>query len=161
MRNIKRFSFFLIFSALLQSCDLSKYPIDDPAIVKIDTRLLGTWADHKNDLSETYTLARKDDYHYAVTMKSKKDKPLKCVGWLSDVEHKMFLNVYYRDDKDTGYQFYRIIDLNAVKKSISIAVVKDTTMKYLNSTAEIRERIASNINNPGFYGDTGRLYKVK
>jgi hypothetical protein len=161
MKNYKRFCLAPLLIFLLTGCELPKYPIDDPPVVKIDSRLLGTWAENKKDLSETYTLSKKDAVRYILTLKRKKDKPEKFVAWLSDVEQNLFLNVYCHDTDDAGYIFVRILEYNATDKSLQMACVKDTTMKYLTTSAQIRERITSRINDPAFYGDTGKLYKVK
>lgn len=163
MHNYFKFCFSLLLITIFAGCDLSKYPIDDPAVVKIDTRLLGTWSEHKGDLSETYTLTKKDDFYYTVTEKNKKEKPKKYIAYLSEVEHTRFLNVYCKDEKDStdGYLFIKIIDLNVAKKTATAVSIKDSTMKYLTSTAQVRERITTNLNNPTFYGDTAYMYKVK
>src|SRR6185312_9976921 len=90
----------ILFVLLQTACNLSKYPIDDPPVVKIDTRLLGKWAEHK-DKNTTYTMTRQNDYQYLVTIKERKKKePETYTAYLSKVNDYRFLNVYTR--KDTG-----------------------------------------------------------
>ena len=61
-------------------------------------------------------------------------------------------------DEESGYFFVHIINIS--HNSMTTAVVADTTLKYLTSAKEVRNRIEKNLNNPGFYSDTLHFYKV-
>ncbi len=147
----------------IAGCELSKYPIDDPAVVKIDTRLLGKWkVDNEQDKHDLYTLTRKDDFHYHVTVANALDKKVhKATAYLSNVGSLPFLNVYFKDDTASGYLFIKILNVNATGDKIITATVSDTTMKYLKSPAQVRARIQQRLNYPSFYSDTTHLHKVK
>ncbi len=90
-------------------------------------------------------------------------------GFMSVVNEDMFLNIYYANtvslaDKDSkskyGYLLVRIIGFSAHRDTVSISVVSDETLKYLKSAKDVRQRVKSRLNDPGFYGDTMQLYKV-
>ena len=73
----------------------------------------------------------------------------------------MFLNVLYTDDSLNGYLLLKILDINPSGNMITAAAVSDSTMKYVTSSAAVRERIRTNLNNPVFYSDTVHFVKVK
>lgn len=157
----------LVFAALLifcAGCDLSKYPIDDPAVVKIDTRLIGKWrAQEEGKHYATYTLSRMDDFHYRISSRIKVKRSVQTdeyQGFLSEIDNVPFLNVFYKDDSGNGgYSILKVMDVRA--KSIVVASIKDSTLKNLNSPKEVRERITNNLNNPLFFMDTTTLIRVK
>ena len=155
---VKLLSFILV--AILAGCDGAKYPIDDPAVIKTDDRLLGKWGEKKHG-HEYYCISKTDDYHYFIAMLSKKkDMVDSQTAFLSVIDSARFLNIRSENDEHVpSYMFLRIIDLNA--KKITVAGIKDTTLKSMNSPAEIRTYITRHLNVPAFYGDTTILYKVK
>ncbi len=144
---------------IIAGCNLPKYPIDDPPVVKIDTRLLGKWK-LKNE-KDVYVITKQNDYQYLITFKEKKKAPEKQVAFLSKVNDARFLNIYCADDSGGSYFLLRIIDVNAAANRITAATVKDSTMQYLKSSAEVRDYVVKNLDNSAFYSDTGYFYKVK
>jgi len=153
----------LLLLVFLTGCDLSTYPIDDHAVIKTDSRLLGKWKEkEKKDQSDLYTIARNGDTRYLVTVKEYDLKrTLKYDAFLSDVNDVRFLNVLYKSDSANGYLFLRILDINAAGTVITAAAVTDSMMKHAGSSAGVRERIRQNLNNPVFYSDTLHFVRVK
>ena len=92
-------------------------------------------------------------------------------AFLSTVNKSKFLNVAYyytpyvkghpiNNQSEEGYFFVRLVHLSRKYDTLVTAIVADTTLKYLKSSAEVRERITKNVNNPAFYSDTLHFYKV-
>ncbi len=163
MKNFLKFNLLIAFLAVLTGCDLSKYPIDDHPVIKNDTRLLGKWREkEKKEKSDLYTLTKKSETSYLVTMKEYGMKrTLKYDAFLSDVNNVKFLNVLYKDDSANGYLFIRLLDINSSGNQTTAAAVSDSMMKYVSSSAAVRERVRENLNNPAFYSDTIHFEKVK
>ena len=142
------------------SCSTARYPIDEHPLVKIDSCLLGKW--RSKNKGELYTLTRKDDYRYLIVLKDKKEKILKIPAYLSLVNNSRFLNFPDMDaDTIKGYSFGRLIDVDTKCSRISCAMVADSTLEKLNSSAEVRSWITKNLDNPLFYKDTIVLHRVK
>ncbi|MEI8278419.1 MAG: hypothetical protein WCG87_01575 [Bacteroidota bacterium] len=156
--SFKYLAFLLLIS--LSACETSKFPIDDPANVKVDTRFMGHWK-AKRDRKTTYIISQLNDYHYQIITKKKRKDPEIEQAYLSSVEGNLFLNVYNKDSLQDGYLLLRIMDVNAKADRVAIATISDTTMKHMSSAAEVRQDIIKNINNPAFYDDTIYLHKVK
>lgn len=149
---------------LLVGCDLSTYPIDEPAAVKIDARLLGKWKEtKKKGKSDLYTLTASNDYHYLVTIlqHGNKHDAQRYDAFLSDVDSARFLNVLYKDDSVSGYLLLRILNINAAGNTVTTTVVKDSTMQYLTSSTAVREKVRAHLNDAAFFGDTVRFFRVK
>ena len=150
---------------LLAGCNLSKFPIDDPAVVKIDARLLGTWKEQeekKKAESELYTFAKLDDTHYTLIAKEQGKKKIeKYTAFLSEINNVPFLNVHYKDDSTDGYFFIKILAINATGDKFMASPVSDSTMQLLTSSAMVRARIKGNVDQPAFYIDTLHFSKVK
>jgi hypothetical protein len=163
MRSNRSYIAAMLLVVLLIGCDLAKYPIDDPAVVKIDARLLGQWkTTNKDDKNDRYTLVKKDDFHYLVTARyGKEKKNHKFNAYLSEVEHVSFLNIHCKEDTVDGYFFLKIMNVNASGNKVITVTVSDSTMKYLKNPAQVKERIRKNLNNPVFYSDTTHMYKIK
>ena len=148
----------------LASCDLSTYPIDDHAVIKTDTRLQGKWKEkEKKEQSDLYTLTKKNDNTYLVTVKEHENnkRTLKYDAFLSDVNNVRFLNVLYKDDSANGYLFIRILNINPTGNIITATAISDSMMKHVGSSAAVRERIRENLDNPSFYSDTLHFIKVR
>jgi hypothetical protein len=148
---------------LIVGCDLAKFPIDDPATVKIDKRLIGKWKeDGKGKHPDVYIVTEKDSTHYRIVMNNKKEKEADtCVAFLSDVRNTKILNVHYKKDSADGYLFIQIVDIDPAGRKVTAVAIKDSTMKNMVSAAMIREHVYNNLNDPDFYGDTVHLKKVR
>jgi len=152
----------------LTSCSDAKYPIDNTPSIKVDQRLMGTWkAKEKRgnklvtDNDVLYMMNKQNDYEYMVILKTNKKKDAETTtAYLSDVNKSLFLNVYVKGDT-AGYSFFRILDIDAKGNKVTVASIADTTMNALTSSAQVRERITKNLNNPLFYKDTVYMFKVK
>jgi hypothetical protein len=150
------------------SCRDAKYPIDAVPSVKMDQRLVGTWkAKEKKgnklvtDNDVLYMMHKQNDYEYMVILKTNKKKETETTtAYLSDVNKALFLNVYVKGDT-AGYSFFRILDIDAKGNKVTVASIADTTMNALTSSAQVRERITKNLNNPLFYKDTVYLIRAK
>jgi len=157
-----RYYLVIVFALLTTGCELSKYPIDDPAQIKTDKRLIGKWSEKssKSKDDDVFIISRLNDYKYNILTKTKGQKAY-TTCYLSTIDSITFLNVYI-EDKDSygGYIFYRILDINDQKKSMTLTGVNDTNLQYQYSPGEVRRYIKENLNNKAFFKDTLRLYKL-
>jgi hypothetical protein len=159
MKKLVHVLLFLPF-AILAGCDGAKYPIDDPAVIKTDDRLIGKWGEKKHGHGY-YCVSKTDDYHYFIAMLSKKKDIVDSeTAFLSVIDSARFLNIRSENDQHmASYIFLRILDIDTRK--IKVAGIKDTMLNSMKSPSEIRPYIASHINYPALYSDTEVLYKVK
>ncbi len=58
------------------------------------------------------------------------------------------------------YFFIRVLGVNDMRNVITAVMVDDTTLKNLKGASQVRSYIAAHLNDPSFYGDTTRFYKV-
>jgi hypothetical protein len=146
-------------------CNLPKYPIDDPPVVKIDNRLLGKWAEKKRKdkdiFNDIFIVTRKNDYQYLITVKEKNKKPEEHIAFLSRVKNAIFLNVYNKEDSGSSYLLLRLLDVNGATHKITAAAVSDSTMQYLKGSPEVREYVTKHMDDPSFYNDTGYFCQIK
>lgn len=144
------------------ACNMPKYPIDDPPVVKIDTRLLGKWkVKYQGQSSDVYTVTKQNDYEYSISANIwKRTKAEHYTAFLSYIDSSRFLNVYSKDDSEKSYLFIRLMEMNGAANKIKATCVNDTTMQYLKNSAQIRQLVTTNLNKPDFYGDSVWLYKV-
>ncbi len=160
------FSTAALFFVLVIGCNrISKYPIDDPARLKIDNTLLGKWV-MKEDTSKLnyFIVKKKNDFKYAVTYMNKWGTHIQYEDFemfLSKVSYTRFLNVQYYYESVQGYFFLKLIDINETGDTITTAEVADTTLSEITKPAEVRGRINRNLDNPLFFADTAHFYKVK
>ena len=105
-----------ILAVILVGCDGAKYPIDDPAVIKIDDRLLGKWGEKKHG-HEYYCISKTDDYHYFIAMLSKKKETIDSqIAFLSVIDSTRFLNIRSENEEHVPtYMFLKIITLDAKK----------------------------------------------
>jgi len=162
MKNSFRFFLFFFLVIIAASCDLSKYPIDDPAQVKVDTRLLGKWkVKNKSGADEVYQLSQQNEFKYLVTKIEKKKPTEKHTAFLSNIDNALFLNVYCNDSGNEGYYFLEILDIDPKTNAIKVTSVTDSTVKYLYSPGEVRRWLTENLNNHMIFGDTTLFTKIK
>ena len=101
----------------------------------------------------------------------KNPRYLQFNSFLSEVRKNKFLNVsyeyvpyrndhFFRNEEVKGYFFVRLINVNASYDAMTIAIIADTTLKYLKNSKEVRTRITNNINKSTFYSDTLHFHKV-
>lgn len=155
----------LLISAALSCNRISKYPIDDPARIKIDNTLLGKWV-MKEDTSKTnyFIVKKKDDFKYGVTYMNEGGTHVQYddfTVFLSKVNNSRFLNVQYYYQSVQGYFFLKIIDINEAGDEITTCTVADSTLSELTKPSEVKGKIARNINNPDFFSDTAHFIRVK
>ena len=164
-RNILYVIAFFFFALTIGCNRISKYPIDDPARVKIDNTLLGKWA-MKEDTSRLnyFIIKKKDDFKYLITYMDQGGTHKQYEdfeAFISRVGNFRFLNVQYYYQSVQGYFFLKIIDVNEAGDEIMTANVADSTLSEVTKPAEVRGKITRNINNPAFYSDTAHFVKVK
>ena len=66
---------------------------------------------------------------------------------------------FVRMEEESRY-FFTKIAVNETYDIITLSNVADTTLKKLVNSKQVRHRITANLNNPAFYSDTTRFYKV-
>jgi hypothetical protein len=112
---------------------------------------------------------------YILTRTSNSGQNLNFEKWpayFSQIGNERFLNMTYRytpfskntgadpDHREEGYFFVRIIHLNSKCDTMVTSVVADTTLKFLENSIQVRERISRNLYSPSFYRDTLHFYRV-
>ena len=156
----------IFFISFLIGCNrISKYPIDDPARIKIDNTLLGKWVMKEDTLKTNYFIVKKkDDFKYSVTYMNEGGTHVQYDDFsvfLSKVNNSRFLNVQYYYQSVQGYFFLKIIDINEAGDEITTCTVADSTLSEMTKPSEVKSRISRNINNPDFYSDTAHFIRVK
>ncbi len=132
------------------------------------------WKNYSPDSTEWAT----SKYYYRISYMylGKWKEYEKFPAHVSTVNGSSFLNLYYSDWLDFnrkidttphadkkyiyGYLLLRQISLNKAKDSLAIAMVADTTLHLLTSSAAVRKRVTQHLDDPTFYQDTMRFYKV-
>ncbi len=162
MKNIVLIIAAFLLTTLFASCDLSTYPIDEPANIKIDSALLGKWKEKsKTGKKDFITITRLNDYKYNIVDIDKGLKTGVMPAYLSVVNNVRFMNVYIKDSSDEGYMFYRIHSVDAKAGTLSFSTVGDSMLKYQYNPAEVRKYIAKRMNDRDFYSDTLTLVRMK
>jgi len=166
MKSIFRYSIALLFIVLAFGCNrVSKYPIDDPARVRIDNTLLGKWVMKEDTLKTNYFLVtKKDDFKYNITYMNKGGTNRRYENFeafISKVGSARFLNIQYYHESVQGYFFVKLVDINEDGDEVTTAEVADSTMMEITKPAEVRARMARNVNNPDFFADTAHFFKIK
>ena len=176
MKQVSLFALLGIAMLSLMACNDAKYPIDEKPSVKIDSRLLGTWiAIEKkkprvsSDADMEFTMSKQDELHYLISIDEKgMHKPEKQTtnAFLSKINTVEFLNISdnakSRGTTDTsGYIFLKVLGVNAKAGTLTLVNIADTTMNLLTSSAQVRERITKNLDNPSFYKDTIEFHRIR
>jgi len=117
------------------------------------------------------------NYNYFVTYVSAKidgiNRPIQqYTVFTSRVGNATFLNVdfnyedctegsnnFNRKKETEGYCFAKL-SVNEDHNIVTISEVADSTLKFLVSSQEVRNRIARNANIPSFYGEPAHFYRV-
>ena len=168
MKLTRLFVFACAIIILFGSCKESNYPIDAKPLVKIDSRLLGTWKARDKEgqppmLDMSVKLTKQTDVLYRLSIKEKdKGKAIEEAtnAYLSEIDKSTFLNVHIKDDTG-GYIFFRILSIDAKGNNITAVGMADTTLRTAVSSEDLRARFTKNLNNPSFYKDTVEFYRVK
>lgn len=156
----------LLCALVVASCNrVSKYPIDDPARIKIDNTLLGKWVMKEDTLKTNYFLiTKKDDFRYNITYMNKGGTNRQYENFeafISKINNVRFLNVQYYFGDTKGYFFLKLIDVSESGDDVTTATVIDSTMMDIPKPAEVRARVTRNVNNPAFFADTAHFFKLK
>lgn len=114
-------------------------------------------------------------YNYYITQMEEKDGAPEFEEWTafaSKVNGATFLNLsasgLQTSDKDgvqegrseEEYFFVRLLSVNEEHNVFTVATVADTTLKLLKNSQQVRGYVAAHLNDPSFYSDTMRFYKV-
>lgn len=156
----------LLLAVVVVGCNrVCRFPIDDPARVKIDNTLLGKWTLQEDTSRANYFIVKKkDDFKYSVTYMNQQGTHIEYEdfdAFLSKVNNTRFLNVQYYHESMQGYFFLRLVDISEAGDEIITATVADSTLSEITKPAEVRARIARNLNNSAFFSDTAHFLKVK
>lgn len=183
MKNNTIFMLFILWLCL--GCkSYSKHTIDEKPSIKVDTTLLGSWkaigdTDNKNfilvqsfydayhNTEKQYHMSadfgKNRDYEYYITYFNRHGKNPVYGQWIttiSVIDGVTFFNIGDLNSELKGYLLVRVISKDTASRKLTTAIVADTTLKYLKSSQQVRERITKNLNNPSFYSDTMHFYKV-
>jgi hypothetical protein len=138
-----------------------------------DTTL--SWKQAEDMLVNSFKELRdKNDFYYYITrMDNNGDNPhfQQWSSFLSRINGATFINIPYRntpmvngeyveEKTEKGYFFVRILSITEGGNAMTIAAVKDPALRWLESPAEVRSRIASKMKWSVCCSDTLHLYKV-
>ena len=144
----------------------AKYALDKTSSVIADTNLIGIWKmDADTDPHNYFVLERSDYYNYVFTYMNKEgsNRTYENIGaFFSDVNGTKFLNLSYYDwnTHEGGYFFLKVTDIDKRGFHLTAELVADTTLHSINSAAEVRERIAKNIDNPNYFKKKVHFRKI-
>jgi hypothetical protein len=166
MRHVFLLGVVALVVVLFTRCNnVSRFPIDDPARIKIDNTLLGKWHLREDTSASNYFLVKKkDDYHYFFTYMNQGGTNRRYENFdafLSKVNTSRFLNITYWHQDVTGYILVRILDVNEAGDELTTVNIADTTLMEITNPAEVRARVGRNLNNPLFFRDTAHFEKIK
>ena len=143
---------------------LAPVTIDDKPTIKIDENLVGIWKMKEDTNTHDYfVIENENQYQYSVCYMNRggdnrvyEHNP----AWFSVVNGTKFLNVYYRDfEISGGYLFLKVLSIDHNGFEMTAAVLADSMMPHLSTSAQVRKRIAAHINDVSFYTDTLHLRK--
>jgi len=160
----------LLLVGIASGCkNAARFPIAGPDKALLNDRITGRWKFHEDTNTHNLyeILSRRqpyplDRYHVLFWDQGGAHASYEGNMYFSKIDSVLFVNVPCRNAarSEPGFVFLRILDINDACDEITIAVVGDTTLWQLSSQAEVRGRIASNMNNPSFYSDTLNFYKM-
>jgi len=147
---------------------VARYPIDDPSIENLNDGILGRWKfEEDTNKNNFYEIIRGapyavDRYHILFWDRGGTNPTYESNMHFSKIGKARFINVPYFEGhfSHKGYFFLKILAVNADFTKMTAATVHDTTLWNLDK-AGVKQRIASNVNNPAYYYDTVHFYKVK
>ena len=171
MKKLFLYSMVIQCGVFMIGCkSYSKYPIDEHASVSVDTNLIGIWKMKEDtDVHNYFVIERYNDYEYAVTYMNRGGSNRtyeNFPAYFSNIGKIKFFNVrydnYHRDRKisDEGYFFLKILDIDKRGFNMTLALVNDTTLKFISNSKEVRERITKNLDNPSFYDKPVHFHKI-
>jgi hypothetical protein len=166
MKNLLLFGVIAFVVVLFTGCNnVSRFPIDDPARIKIDNTLLGKWhLKEDTDRNNYFLIKKKDDYHYFFTYMNRGGTYRvyeNFDGFLSKVNNSRFLNITYWHEEVTGYILVRLLEVSESGDEITTTNIADTTLMEIKNPAEVRAKIGRNLGNPNFFRDTAHFEKIK
>ncbi len=164
---------FLIPVLYLFGCkNVAKYPMDPPSPDFVFDGVIGKWRveedTDKNNFIEV-TKGRKDyRYHVIYWEKGGTNPTLETYVHFSKLNSDIFLNALCWDEyrekgyfQQAGYMFFKVVYMTPDFSKMAFTVVNDTTLGNLQSSLEVFNRVAKNLNNKAYYSDTTHLYKVQ
>ncbi len=153
----------LLFVLCFGACDyVSMYSIDKPALIKMDTRMLGIWKlVEDTSLANYFIIERKDDYNCKITYMNKNGENPQFAhfpAFFSMVDSVSFLNVSYKDYNSQGFFFLKVLDFNV--NVLTVAMYADTNLSKTHTPLEVRAEIERNVHDPRYFKDVYHLRKV-
>ena len=154
----------LLLCALgIGGCDyVARYPIDKPALIKMDTRMLGIWKLTEDTSTHNYfVIERKDDFNCKVTYMNRYGENPQYAHFpvfFSMVDSVPFFNVSYRDYSASGYFFLKILEFNV--NVLTVAMYADSNLLQTKTPGDVRESIHKNLNDPRYFKQVYHFRKV-
>ena len=114
----------------------------------------------------------KNNYYYITRMDNHGTNPhyQQFNSFLSVINGVKFINISYvvpdfpplngEFIDEHRFFFVRIIGLNKNYDKMTIALVADTSLRYLPTSMALRTKIMNCLNDPKFYSDTVHFYKI-
>ncbi len=143
----------------------SKFSLDEKPNVPADTNLIAIWK-MKEDVDEHnyFVMERYNYFEFAFTYMNRagSNRTYENVGaFFSKIGNAVFINVecYDYEAKRPGYFFLKVTDLDSRGWNLTLSLVADSTLKDITSRDALRERLAKNVNNPGFYKEPVHFHK--
>jgi hypothetical protein len=162
---IRRSGFVILLACMLMAmaCKYTaSFPIDQPAKLKIDPRLLGIWKMQEDtSCSNYFVVEQKDDYHYKATYINKNGDNAVYSHFpihYSEIEGSGFLNVSYVDQGYLTYFFTRVTDMSNEK--MTLVMYADSSILKAASPDTVRMTIKRHLDDPGYFRDTFHFRKV-
>jgi hypothetical protein len=158
MKNL--FLLFISIATLaIAGCNsVAHYPIDEKPQIPIDYRLVGIWKMEEDTNKHNYFVIEKlDDYQYNMTYMNQDGNNRGYEHWrgsISNINNAKFINIPYSDWPDGNNHGLIFMKINNIEKegwTMSGAFVNDSGLKNCKSSAEVRKRIADNMDKNSYF----------
>jgi len=173
MKNLLLIAFSALVVFLPCCKSVAWYPMDAPSAELMNDKVIGKWrVEEDTDKNNYFEVARSQrDYMYDVTYWNMggANPVYKTNLFFSKINNFLFLNVTcWKDERadsiyaqEAGYCFEKILKVDPEFTKMTMVTATDTSLAGLNSSLEVFNRVAKNLNVKSFYGDTVHFYKLK
>lgn len=164
MKKYSRIIVIILLAAFSAGCkSYSRFPLEPRGSVRVDTNLIGIWKMQEDtDVHNFFVIERYNDYTYAASYMNEGGDNRIYENWrvfMSEVNGVKFLNVPYDnfdwekgESREKGWFFMKVTDIDKGGFNITLSPVTDSTLSRLTSSKEVHDRIATNLNNPAYFG---------
>jgi hypothetical protein len=131
-------------------------------MLPFDSRFPGTWKlNDKNDRESTFVIEKAENNNYRLIYKNNlREKPEESVFFLSEIYNRLYLNIRM-NDTPVSYNLMAVISFNEAGSKFKACMINDTTLQKAKSSAEVRTKLITHFDDPGYYKDTVEFIRIR